>query len=137
MKYLKLWENFSSDKPSEINIELDDKFLNSVIDDSNSEEIEKEIAEQEELERNSRKETHKERIKAEGENFMDAVLRRVKTLKNTINDINSDNHDLKMASVEYAFQELEDLKEMGYEAKEYAKNLEKVFKKTLKENNIK
>jgi hypothetical protein len=122
MKHIKLWENFSDS-----NFDFDEAFR----EPTEEEKLKYELEEQDRLsgEKLANKEERRKNINATGGTWQEAVQRRVKTVKDEIQNILSSHGESTIGYVKYAFEEIEDLKEMGYEAVEYANNLEIELKK--------
>lgn len=73
---------------------------------------------------NDRKDAHAKDIRATGNNWIDAVLRRVELIKTEFNMISSfPTFDQKCTFIHYAYEEIEDLRELGFEANRYANQL--------------
>ena len=121
-KYIKLWENF----------EVDDEFWDNLDNNDTEEmkEVQREIDRKEKEETFNRKERHKRNISASGKTWKEAVLLRVKSTKDAFtNIINSSNEEMAREYAIEAYEHISSLREMGFEAVEYADNLEEELKK--------
>lgn len=91
----------------------------------------KELKENESADLKRRKDAYKEKIRASGKDWNDAFLRRVRAVKNSIQDfVDAHNRGSESATnyARYAFEEIEGVKEMGFGASKYANELEKKFR---------
>ena len=116
MKHIKLWENFDEDIFKNMNRELSDEEKQADLD-------------AEKADKTSMKDYHSHMINATGGTWLEAVQRRVKSVKNDIQSIMNSQGESTRDYVESAYEAIKDLREMGYEAKEYADNLDIELKK--------
>ena len=123
-KFVKMNEKANSD----FDIDWDEVFKPYTEDELNS--IRKEEKEKITVE----KDHHAKKISASGNNWMDATLKRINTVKSELKSFTEKckNKNLDKDDFNLVETALNNLDEMGFEAKEYSKHLRKYWSKISK-----